>query len=90
MVGKDFKWFYKGMVGIEWTEHPVDISRVALSFYKNIYLPPKEYCSWDPIPEEWMEAIPRRAEGEEKLEKMIKQKSATGIERLGFEHFIPK
>lgn len=90
MVGKNFKCFYKGMIGIEWTEDPVDISRVALNYYNHIYIPPKEYCSCDPIPEEWIDAIPRKLEGEEKLQKCIKQKTSSGVERLGFENFLPK
>lgn len=52
--------------------------------YSHLYLPPKEYCSCDPIPDEWMDAMPKRSKDLDELKNAIRRKQARGIERLGF------
>ena len=48
-------------------------------------MPPQGYCCCDPIPEEWMEGLPDRVKGLERLGREVKRKTVKGIERLGFE-----
>lgn len=59
------------MVGLECTDKPVDVSRVNLTYYSDLYLPPKDYSSCDPIPPEWMDAVPRRIEGKHKAMQIV-------------------
>lgn len=51
------------MVGLDSSPEPVDITHIPLTYHGDLYLPPKEYSSCAPIPEEWIESLPHRTEG---------------------------
>ena len=72
MVGKTLNWYLRWMIGIEMdTPEAINVKSIKLTKYRGIYLPPRDYMSWQPLTEEWEPRIPNLHKYNEELSKLI-------------------